>query len=45
MFSSFFDTKKETGRGKNKGSKQNLKQYNVSCGSSFNSLSKTVCVL
>ena len=44
MFSPFFDTKKEMERGKNKGSKQNLKQY-VSCGSSFNSLSKTVCVL
>ena len=45
MFSPFFDTKKEMGRGKNKGRKQNLKQYNVPCGSSFNSLSKTVCVL
>ena len=26
MFSAFFDIKKEMGRGKNKGSKQNLKQ-------------------
>ena len=43
MFSAFFDIKKEMGRGKNKGSKQNLKQCLF--GSSFNSLSKTVCVL
>ena len=43
MFSAFFDIKKQMGREKIKEASKILN--NVSFGSSFNSLSKTVCVL